>query len=283
MDRSTSFLRRIVLGSMLLTLIASSGFAQTTSSTDGSTPSGVAPGSPAGSYALSGFENVNLFNGHLDVHVPQLKIGGRGEAVVTVAVGVNPEPWIMRGTGATHTWWTDLKPGYGPGVLQGRRVGLKFSGPGQSCSQDHLNHYQWTRTTLTFTASDGTEFELRDKNSGGQWLDAGTNYCSTAPSRGAEFVTADGSFASFISDVTIVDRNRCYTNTEQYIYPSGYLILKNGVRYRIVNGLVYWVRDRNGNLLSFTHGLNPGDALTYRKVLTATDSIGRIVTFQYNA
>src|SRR5882724_13270890 len=62
-------------------------------------PSGVAPGSPAGSYALSGFENVNLFNGNLDVHVPLLTIGGRGEAVSAVAVPVNPEPWIMQGTG----------------------------------------------------------------------------------------------------------------------------------------------------------------------------------------
>src|SRR5712692_5589051 len=84
----------------LVLLSGVAGYAQ--SVTDGSTPSGVAPGSPAGSYALSGFENINLFNGTLDVHVPTLKIGGRGEAMAGVAVAVNPEPWIMKGSGATH-------------------------------------------------------------------------------------------------------------------------------------------------------------------------------------
>ena len=271
----------VVLICTLLFLLAIGARAQ--SVTDGATPSGVAPGSPSGSYALSGFENVNLFNGNLDVHVPLLTIGGRGEAVAAVAVPVNPEPWIMKGTGAWHDWWTTLKPGYGPGVLQGRRVGVKFEGVGQSCSQDGLYHYQWTRTTLTFTASDGTEYELRDKQTGGQWIDAGANYCSTGPSRGAEFVTADGTAATFTADATITDRNRYFTNLEPSIFPSGYLALRNGIRYRIVNGLVTWVRDRNGNMLNFANGLNSADALTYRKVLSATDSLGRTVTFQYSA
>lgn len=271
----------VVLVCTLLFLLASGARAQ--SVTDGATPSGLAPGSPAGSYALGGFENVNLFNGSLDVHVPLLTIGGRGEAVAAVAVGVNPEPWIMKGTGVWQDWWTTLKPGYGPGVLQGRRVGVKFEGVGQSCSQDGLTHYQWTRTTLTFIASDGTEYELRDRQTGGQWINAGANYCSTGPSRGTEFVTGDGTAATFISDATITDRNRYYTNIEPIVFPSGYLILRNGIRYRIVNGLVTWVRDRNGNMLNFTYGLNSADPVTYRKVLSATDSLGRTVTFQYTA
>lgn len=266
---------------MVLTVLASGVEGQ--SITDGSTPSGIAPGSPAGSYSLSGFDNVNLFNGNLDVRLKVLTIGGRGGAGMTVAVGVNPEPWVVKGTGVSHDWWSGLKPGYGPGVLQGRRIGLKFDGPGQACSQDNLNHYRWTRTTLTFTASDGTEFELWDKLSGGPWIDAGTNYCSTGSSRGTEFVTADGTYARFISDSVITDRNRYYTNTEQFIFPSGYLVLRDGTRYRIVNGLVYWMRDRNGNLLSFTYGLNSQDTVTYRKVLTITDSLNRVVSFQYSA
>src|ERR687884_374887 len=35
-------------------------------------------GRPAGSYDLSGFDNVNLFNGNLNFKLPLLKIGGRG-------------------------------------------------------------------------------------------------------------------------------------------------------------------------------------------------------------
>src|SRR5437588_12471304 len=48
--------------------------------TQGFTPAAIAPGSPAGSYALSGFDTVNLFNGKVNVRLPLLDIGGRGEA-----------------------------------------------------------------------------------------------------------------------------------------------------------------------------------------------------------
>jgi hypothetical protein len=47
--------------SLLITgVLSASVAAQTTSATDGSTPLGLQPGAPAGSYALSGFDNVNL-------------------------------------------------------------------------------------------------------------------------------------------------------------------------------------------------------------------------------
>lgn len=264
-----------------LCILSLTGTAKAQSVTDGATPSGIAPGSPSGSYALSGFDNINLYNGNLDVRLKVLNVGGRGDAAMTVGVGLNPEPWVVKGTGVTHDWWSTLKPGYGPGVMQGRRVGLKYDGTGQTCPQDGLFHYRWTRTSLTFTASDGTEFELWDKQSGRPWIDAGTNYCSTGPSRGYEFVTHDGSSATFISDSEIIDRSRFAPNTEPIIFPSGYLVLRDGTRYRIISGLVDSMRDRNGNRLTFSYGLNSGDPLTYRKVLTITDSLNRVVSFQY--
>ena len=52
--------------------------AQTTSATDGSTPLGLQLGSPAGSYALSGFDNVNLYNGNLSFQLSLLQVSGRG-------------------------------------------------------------------------------------------------------------------------------------------------------------------------------------------------------------
>jgi hypothetical protein len=51
-----------------------------TSATDGKTPTGLAPGAPAGSYILSGFDNINLFNGNLSFTLPLINIKGRGEA-----------------------------------------------------------------------------------------------------------------------------------------------------------------------------------------------------------
>src|SRR5262245_52576969 len=49
-----------------------------------STPPGLAPGAPAGSYALSDLDNINLYNGNLNFRLPLLKMGGRGGAGYTM-------------------------------------------------------------------------------------------------------------------------------------------------------------------------------------------------------
>ena len=135
-------------------------------------------------------------------------------------------------------------------------------------------------TRLTFTVSDGTEYELRDQIYGGQ---AASSNCSSfdpqAPGtpRGTVFVTADGSAATFISDNAIHDKT--YTPSGPYLLtPSGFLTLRNGTRYRIENGIVMWMRDRNGNKISFTY---QGSYLDQR-ITSATDSLNRQITYQYN-
>src|SRR5262245_22395773 len=60
----------------------------TTSVTDGSTPPGLAPGAPAGSYALSGFDNINPYNGNLSFRLPLMQVGGRGTAGYTMMLPV---------------------------------------------------------------------------------------------------------------------------------------------------------------------------------------------------
>ena len=52
--------------------------------------------------------------------------------------------------------------------------------------------------------------------------------------------------------------------------------MKNGVRYRIVDGSVMWMRDRNGNKVSFTY-----DSST-KRITKATDSLNRETTFEYS-
>ncbi|MCI0662838.1 MAG: hypothetical protein L0220_17355, partial [Acidobacteria bacterium] len=68
---------------LLLTMAVVSAPGQTRSNYDGQTPSGLAPGSPAGSYALSGFDTINLYNGKLNFRLPLITIGGRGSAGFT--------------------------------------------------------------------------------------------------------------------------------------------------------------------------------------------------------
>src|SRR5262245_32150815 len=113
---------------ILLIAAASTAVAQTTP-TDGFTPKALAPGAPAGSYALSGFENVNLFNGSLGFHLPLLAIGGRGSAGYTITLPIEqkwqvltfavPFPGSNPILSPIGEFWPGLEPGYGPGVLQG--------------------------------------------------------------------------------------------------------------------------------------------------------------------
>jgi hypothetical protein len=246
------------------------------SAVDATTPPGQSPGAPAGAYALSGFDNVNLFNGHLNFRLPLIKVNGRGGVSFASALPIE-QRWTVDhdSFGPYHfpnyNWWTGLRPGYGPGVLQGRQMS-------EGCPEGPGNTEGTTR--LTFTASDGTEYELRDQIYGGQ---AASSFCNPfdpqAPGtlRGTTFVTADGSSATFISDSTIYD----YTYTPsgpRIITPSGYLMLRDGTRFRIDSGLVTWVRDKNGNKISFTY---EGSWLSWR-ITSATDSLNRQITFQYD-
>jgi len=117
---------------LLLVLLTGSASAQTSHATDGTTPLGLSPGSPSGSYALNGFDNINLFNGNMNVTLPMLHIDGRGGAQTTMMLALNTKRWHME----TYTfeqanyyyadpnWWAPIGPGYGPGVLFLRNSGV---------------------------------------------------------------------------------------------------------------------------------------------------------------
>jgi RHS repeat-associated protein len=268
-----------------------------TSATDGKTPTGLAPGSPAGSYALSGFDTVNLFNGGLNFRLPLLKVGGRGGAGYAVTLPVE-QKWIVKAGQPSPpgvvpltpnpNWWQGIRPGYGPGVLHGRRGNYEdgraydsigCDGVGQGCTTVLREVDLRTLTRLTFTASDGTEYELRDQSTDGA-PHADTWYPQTGDhagfSRGNVFVTADGTSATFISDGDITDYVAPnMTQSQRLIYPSGFLLFPDGMRYRIDSGTVSWVRDRNGNKVTFAYGAGS-------RIASVTDELGRQVTFTYD-
>ena len=81
----------------LFVLVAGSALAQQTkSATDGSTPLALRQGQPAGSFALSGFDNVNPYNGNLNFHLPLLQIGGRGAAQMTMMLKIDSKGWHVK-------------------------------------------------------------------------------------------------------------------------------------------------------------------------------------------
>src|SRR5262245_2812495 len=250
-------------GLAFLLLPATQAGAQT--ATDGMTPSGLAPGAAAGAYSLSGFDNVNLYNGNLNFSMPLLGIGGRGGAQTQTRLTRDSVRWEVEGNdvdgySVNPNWWTAIRPGYGPGVLSARAA----------VTYAVVTHQiNGALTRLTFTAPDGTEYELVDTYHGGQ------QYFGCTPntkSRGQVFVSHDGSaFITFVSNSTIYDR------CTEGVYStglSGYLYFPDGARYEISNGLVTKSRDRNGNLISFSYD-------GAKRVTGITDSLNRQVTVSY--
>jgi RHS repeat-associated protein len=265
-----------LLFAVLLILPVCAASAQTTLDTDGSTPLALSSGAPQGSYALSGFENVNLYNGSLNFSLPLLSIGGRGGASYPITLRIEHKWIVQKEFGPPNHyypkagWWTEENgwlPQYSIGRLDIRQGGSKDY---FICSGAGYLHNQ-TLTRLTFTAPDGTEYDLRDQLTNGQ-----PNHPSscTGYNRGKIFVTFDGTSATFIADTDVVD----------YVYddppnvpPSGYMMLKDGTRYRIDNGRVSWMRDRNGNKLTFSYDN------VYHNLTSVTDSLNRQVTITYGS
>jgi hypothetical protein len=180
-------------------------------------------------------------------------------------------------------WWTTFDPGFGPGTLIGRRTGLsQTQGIDVYCPDNAI-----AVTRLTFTGPDGTEFELRDANSMGAQMDnvyapLGQFECQLLLThfRGRVFVTADGNAATFISDVNINDHGETdgqFSQPQPQFYPSGYLFMRDGTCQRIDGGKVRWIRDRNGNRMTFTYG-----QVSDPRITSITDSLNRVVTFAYD-
>lgn len=279
--------RRCLTTSLSVLALAVVTYAQTSSVITGQTPPGVAPGSPANSYALSGFENINLFNGKLNFHLPLVQIGGRGQAGYTIPLTIEQHWNINRDCSGCAVygpqdypgdyWWNGIDPGYSPGAMIGRGIS-EVPTSGIFCNANETLTWR-TLTRLTFIMPEGTEYELIDYLKGGApqtvTLACGTGQSppEQGVSRGKVFVTRDGTAATFISDTTIYDYNYNQNTSETQFYPSGYLLLKDGTRYRIANGFVKWMRDRNGNAITFTYNA-AGTLLTQ-----VQDSVGRRITF----
>lgn len=237
-------------------------------STDGSTPLGLAPGSPAGSYPLTDFDVINLYNGGLNFRLPLYQIAGRGNASYPITLHTQKKwtvyKYLEPGVGAFYYadagWWSEDN---NLTIFSAGKVDIRSGHREVSFSVvDAL-------TRITFTGPDGTEYELRDQLTNGQPkapVSGGFN-------RGTLFATADGTTATFVSDWDIHD-DPTYGQGFYDDRPDGYMILKDGTRFRVDDGTITWMRDRNGNKTTFGY-----DYL--RRVTSVTDSLNRLVTITY--
>ncbi len=246
----------------------------------GITSPSLSPGTPTGSYSLSGFESVNPFTGKINFSLPLLKIGGRGAAGYTMNLSIQRnwsvlhtiyDPNTYRPSSDTYFIQNTYTPSDGsqepliyevdltPGIMKGTRVGtnrsLQFCGNNIPC-------YDETLTRLAFVQSDGSEIEFRDFLYGGKAIRHYDN--STSLSRGTHWVSTDGSNATFIAGANINDLRSKAQGVGEPFYPSGTLYLANGTQYTILDGQVTQIIDVNGN-----------------KVTPGKDSLGREITFTY--
>ncbi len=267
----------------------------TTRATDGHTPLEIAPGAPAGSYALSDFDNISLFSQSLGFRLPLMRVGGRGQAGYTVTLPIERK-WRINhkiydlSIGCARcdqyipehhylpesNWYTSLKPGFLPGVMIVRQTGTDPSRVKVGCT----GSYNKTLTRLTFVGPDGTEYELRDTLFGGAPQPRGSS-CFDGANRGRVFVTADGSAATFVAEKDVVDYALQREDPESIVIPiSGTLYLRDGTRYHISGNIVDLIRDRNGNEVRFSLAEVPNQPGVY--LPAAVDSMGREVIFNNN-
>ena len=278
--------------------------AYTQSLGDGTAVPGIAPGAPAGSYALSGFESINLFNGKLSIALPLVEIKGRGEARYTMTlklqsfwpieshltcvIGCNPASDVFYQV--APGWIVNPRPiDYSPGFMQSKTAAntIECGTPSDGNPNDTVQRMVLTR--MSFTMPDGSEMELRDKQTDGKPFvnnSYDTNPCNaTSPlARGNRFVSSDGSAVTFMASAAISDsavKDPTDGGTESY-GPGGVLAFPDGRMYHVkgsggASGMVEKIIDRNGNEINFAYA----DATYPWKVTSITDSLGRVTTVQY--
>jgi hypothetical protein len=246
---------RVLALALLLSLMCLNAKGQ--SATDGATPLSMTPGAPTGSYSLGDFDNINLFNGHLNFTLPLVTAGGRGGVSLPI-VYKHEQTWrvesyipcYLNGVPCetyyypTYNWWNNTGRYYGALRLDYRTAQHGVL----ECFDPTRNTPEYSLTTLTLTMPDGTEYELRDQKTGGKplrLLGGCTGSWSPSENRGRVWATAGGTSATFISDQTSTDNGNTWL--------TGYLFFKDGARYRIEDGVLKWVRDRNGNSIEFTY------------------------------
>src|SRR6266571_21658 len=206
---------------VLLVLVGSAtvAFAQiSVSDFDGLTPVGLQPGSPAGSYALSGLDSVNLYNGSANITIPLLNIGGRGEAGYTMAANYGGR-WNGAGILSADApcspaspcpLWTFQTSGWANWDYLYRPAGIAIRHLGQGSYTVYSNGYPQcdvytgALTRITVGLADGTELTLVDAATSGAPM-ASLNCNPQGSNRGTTFVSTDGSAATFIADSPIYD------------------------------------------------------------------------------
>ena len=232
-----------------------------------SSSSTVQEGRPAGSYDLSGFDNVNLFNGHLNFSLPLLKIGGRGEAGFTISYVVDTRWTTAVGYDGQCPVYYSYPTGGGSvsasfGELEDATTLYEYveaSDPGTTCNP---TGYLPTRAVVAFNLvmADGTRYKFHPVvNSGGPIQLPACPGFGPSTNLGKEFVTWDGSGMKLVADYDYYYNGNLTMRTSPNGPPvsgGATVLFPNGTRYRMEPNNTRWLEDRNGNRITFIYDSN---------------------------
>lgn len=253
------------------------------------TPLGMASGAPDGSQVLSEAERINLYTGNFSYSLSLLEVAGRGDIEVPLNLNIE-QHWKIFAAGGTGIFHPDeFLASQNPNIFQKKirynpgNLVAKYSAAGtRTCGQPIQTQVIRTLMQLFFTGPDGTEFTLVDKQSQGQAYDHPS--CYSSYSRGREFVTTDGTSATFVSDTPLVESTPSFFSFfvgEPHPVQGGYLMLRDGTKYRIEQGVATWMTDRNGNRMDFTYIQDPLYP-SEKKLTQINDSLSRTVDIEYD-
>jgi len=264
--------------------------------------------SSVSTYTRDKIETVNLANGNLSLSIPLATVGGRGSAGYTIALSYNSKVWTsehdvedvsLNGQedvppevppeGAIRNLYTAVydkieapEPGLaklGGGWTIRLTPGIKALTFGvnpstsTNCSTQSEEPpkcgYKYVLTKMWLTLPDGSQVELRDRDTRGTPAIAPlTNGLGQLidRDRGRVWQSIDGSGVTFVRDTgyTVGQVGGAH-------FPSGWVFLPDGTRMQMVEGATDKITDRNGNFVNVGFG-------------TYTDQLGRqtLLTFSEN-
>lgn len=280
-----NILRQNSLTILLLTLILAQAFLKISGQDTRNFSPLITPGSPVGAYSLNSIENVNVFNGNVNVNIPLAIVQGRGEVSLPLFLSL---PSTEK-TEVGNIYIDDSPDGSGtPGhyvfnaVFSSSRVppsqnNIQIS-PGHMSIQFKLWENLGWMTKLIFETSDGTRYELFDTDPNSPFNHSvyhkfkNENGNLAIRPRGRYFSSKDGMDIRFVSDMDVPVYVPVGTTAVGYFDLYGNVNLPNGTVYRIEKNRVVWIEDRNGNRINISYQTNPQDmVLSY----VVTDPNGR--------
>lgn len=280
----------------------------------GLTPLAVTAGSSMGAVNLSDMEQINPFNGQLAFALPLLSVGGRGNVNHTITIPIQRRMQVLNfgldgcqagacpgfcefeGCGTVFAKSLSLVPTANAFPAPVKLVGHRELAAFRDATNTFYNFIS-SLTRFTLTMADGTELELRDKATDGKPFEWQGFQAPPGFPRGTEFVTRDGTSATFYSNDPIADRRPLtlpenpvppycsgQSNCIQINAPSGFVMMADGTRYDISQGRTTRMTDRNGNRIEFVYTTQPRFSGTGQVTLLTSivDPLDRSVNISYS-